>query len=160
MRTLYVATTVGMIAVLAFLAINDFVTRQAGTVTLYVGCGIGLLLLGIPAAIKPTPPLRLLPLGICLLSLAILYAIPWPRQRVFVRRLERITIGMPADAVRTLMRGFPQGTGLAASPGATAGHAFLGTSPVCYPLRPDSNGQYQIPDALVYRVGNAGVNVR
>ena len=132
---------------------------------LLLGFPVGALLYAVLAALFAFALLRGRPLVAQLgrvtillvlwLAIAELFLVEWTSRKPFLRRLDRIELGMDEAQVRRIMDGYMLGTGIPTlRPGA--GAIIDSSSGVEYPTNNVAGGEMVIQGALVFRHSNDG----
>lgn len=88
-----------------------------------------------------------------MISLAILYFVPWNSRKPFLRDLERVQIGMTVAEVESIMGEYLKGTGWPALPGTASSNGQLMEvgSGITMTTSDSFSGELAIEDSIVYR---------
>lgn len=96
---------------------------------------------------------HLLLTSVYLLLLGTIWLIPWSPRKPFLRKLDSIQTGMSVEEVRSVMKGYVEGTGWPANPFATNSESRLvaiGTGQT-FQTGTSQTGEMEIKNSIVFR---------
>jgi hypothetical protein len=152
--------TVACISVIAvaFAAFWEVGIPVCASVTIFIGYGLFCTLILLPLLLWKASWLKFVCYALMILSLGVLYFVPWNSRKPFLRDFEKIRIGMTVSEVEMIMGDYIKGTGWQALRSAKFSPAT--------PMEPSSDrtmktsdnpsGELEIQDSIVYRHSNEG----
>jgi hypothetical protein len=150
---------VSIIAV-AFAALLEVAGALCASGLLFAGYGLFWTLVLLPFLIRRPSGLKFIIHGLLVLSLLILYLVPWNSRKPFLRDLDRVTVGMTVSEVETIMGGYMKGTGWPANPftksGSSTGQLTEIGSGITMTTSNSPSGELMIQDSITYRHSDDG----
>lgn len=152
--------TVAVISIIAvaFAALLEVGAAVCASATVFVGYGLFWTLVLLPFLLRRPSVLKFAFYTLLVLSLAMLYFVPWNSRKPFLRDFGKIRIGMTVTEVEAIMGNYMKGTGWPAIPGATSSAGTLTEvgSGITMTTSSTPSGELVIQDSITYRHSNDG----
>ena len=155
--SIIIVAVVCVIAV-GFAAFWEVAVAVCASATVFACYGLFWSLVLLPLLIWRASAMKFVCYGLMVLSLAVLYIVPWNSRKPFLRDFEKVRVGMSVPEVEAIMGGYMKGTGWPALPGADESGGTLTEvgSGVTMDTAIDHNGEIEIKDSITYRHSNEG----
>lgn len=143
---------------IAFAAFWEVGVAVCASATIFIGYGLFCTLILLPLLLWKASWLKFVCYVMMILSLGVLYFVPWNSRKPFLRDFEKIHIGMTVPEVEMIMGNYLKGTGWQ-TPRSTESSPARPTEPSSdIPLNPSDNpsGELGFQDSVVYRHSNEG----
>ena len=142
----------------AFAGLLEIGAAVCASAALFAGYGLFWSLILLPFLVLRPSVVKFTLYGVLLLSLVILYVVPWSSRKVFLRDLANVHTGMTRPEVEAVMGAYMKGTGWPAVPEATSSTGQLTdvSSGITLTTRTAPSGELEIQDAITYRHSDDG----
>jgi hypothetical protein len=152
--------TVASISVIAiaFAAFWEVGVAVCASATIFIGYGLFCTLILLPLLLWKASWLKFVCYALMILSLGVLYFVPWNSRKLFLRDFEKICIGMTVSQVEMIMGDYIKGTGwqaLRSTDPSPATPTEL-SSDITMKTSDNPPGDLEIQDSIVYRHSNEG----
>jgi hypothetical protein len=157
---------VAVISVIAiiFAAFWEMGLATCASATFFAGYGLFWTVILIPLLLWRASVLKFACYALLILSLAVLYFVPWNSRKPFLRDFEKVCVGMTVSEVEAIMGDYIKGTGWPAIPeelrknGVTSSSGTLteAGSGITMTTSISPSGELEIQDSITYRHSNEG----
>jgi hypothetical protein len=152
--------TVACISVIAiaFAAFWEVGVAVCASATIFIGYGLFCTLILLPLLLWKASWPKYVCYALMILSLGVLYFVPWNSRKPFLRDFEKIRIGMTLSEVEMIMGDYIKGTGWQAlrSTETSMATPTVLSSDITMKTSDNPSGELEIQDTIVYRHSNEG----
>jgi hypothetical protein len=152
--------TVACISVIAtaFAAFWEVGVAVCASATIFIGYGLFWTLILLPFLLWKASWLKFVCYALMILSLGVLYLVPWNSRKPFLRDFEKIHIGMTLSEVEMIMGDYIKGAGWQAlrSTKSSLATTTERSSDITLNTSDNLSGELEIQDSIVYRHSNEG----